>query len=441
MSASPVLRPHVLIFTIALAACGGGGADDGGGAAGSGSLDGPDRAIDPQTEDVFTVGALEGEVWETFGTIAGVAFDPQGNLYVLDRDAAHIVKFSPTGEFVRTIGRKGDGPGELSGPMGLSILPDGRIVVFDIAKQAFEVFDANGDFDESVSRNPEEGFPGRVLLPTPDGRLATHGVMRISFGDGDASIEEPEGRPIELFGLDGASEVAYTAWEPPAPEGEESSELGSGNRRMVIRMQQTVAFEPQVQLGVLSDGRLAVVDSIGYRVKLVEGGMASETLERPIAPTVVDEGIMEMERQRRLDALEDGGGGSGRMIVIGGNASAGSGGGGMSVGRDQINEMMRGQIENMAFADAIPVIADLKVDWDDRIWIERSGARPGEDGPTDIVTPGGTYLGTIAPDGLRIPDAFGPDGLIAHIEADELEVQRVRVARLAGDEALESGRR
>ena len=65
---------------------------------------------------------------------------------------------------------------------------------------------------------------------------------------------------------------------------------------------------------------------------------------------------------------------------------------------------------------------------------------PGQDGPTDVLTPDGAYLGTIAADGLRIPDAFGPGGLVAYIEEDELEVQRVRVARLAEDEALEATR-
>jgi hypothetical protein len=40
---------------------------------------------------------------------------------------------------------------------------------------------------------------------------------------------------------------------------------------------------------------------------------------------------------------------------------------------------------------------------------------------------------------MRIPQAFGPGGLVAYIEEDELEVQRVRVARLPPMEELESG--
>lgn len=63
----------------------------------------------------------------------------------------------------------------------------------------------------------------------------------------------------------------------------------------------------------------------------------------------------------------------------------------------------------------------------------------GADGPTEIVAPRGGYVGTIALTGVRIPDAFGPDGLIAYIDEDELEVQRERVARLPAVEAFEPG--
>ena len=90
----------------------------------------------------------------------------------------------------------------------------------------------------------------------------------------------------------------------------------------------------------------------------------------------------------------------------------------------------------MVFPEELPVIARMGVDWSDRLWVERGGP-PGERGPTDILTADGRYLGTIAPDGPRIPAAFGPGGLLAYIETDELGVQRVRVDRLAADELLE----
>ena len=86
--------------------------------------------------------------------------------------------------------------------------------------------------------------------------------------------------------------------------------------------------------------------------------------------------------------------------------------------------------EGLTFAEEVPVLYSLKVDWEDRIWVVRRGATGDDGGPTDIVTPDGGYIGTLAPDGLRTPRAFGPDGLMAFIESDELDVQTVRVVRL-----------
>ena len=104
-----------------------------------------------------------------------------------------------------------------------------------------------------------------------------------------------------------------------------------------------------------------------------------------------------------------------------------------------LRDTYRRQVENMLFPDEIPVIERVAVDWSDRIWVQRSGL-PGERGPTDILTADGRYLGTLASDGLRIPAAFGPGGLLAYIETDDLGIQRVRVLRLADDESLEAAR-
>ena len=93
-------------------------------------------------------------------------------------------------------------------------------------------------------------------------------------------------------------------------------------------------------------------------------------------------------------------------------------------------QVEREGVEGRTFAAELPVLYDLDVDWDDRIWLGRWGPTGDDDGPTDIVTPDGDYIGTLPPDGLRTPDAFGPDGLMAYIELDEMEVPTVRVVRL-----------
>ena len=51
----------------------------------------------------------------------------------------------------------------------------------------------------------------------------------------------------------------------------------------------------------------------------------------------------------------------------------------------------------------------------------------------DIPTPAPPppqYIGTLPANGLRIPAAFGPNGLMAYIDSDEMGVQTVRVIRL-----------
>ena len=57
------------------------------------------------------------------------------------------------------------------------------------------------------------------------------------------------------------------------------------------------AFEPGLYYDVLTDGRLALADSIGYRIKLIAlDGSVTGVIERPIAPLAVDDAIREAER-------------------------------------------------------------------------------------------------------------------------------------------------
>ena len=48
----------------------------------------------------------------------------------------------------------------------------------------------------------------------------------------------------------------------------------------------------------------------------------------------------------------------------------------------------------------------------------------------DVWNPAGRYVGTLRPDDPPMPDAFGPDGLAAWVELDELDVPTIVVGRL-----------
>ncbi|MDE2980605.1 MAG: hypothetical protein OXU74_05340 [Gemmatimonadota bacterium] len=422
--------PSVLaVLCLASLACGESGPDTG------------DAAVDiplvASTEEVFTTGALAGEDWENFGVIAGTVFDSEGNLYVVDEGARRVVVIGPDGSHVRTVGTQGDGPGEFSSPTAAAPLDDGGLVVWDFSLPgAFEIFDGRGEFVRSVPVDLSRGGPGSMLLPLPDGRLVSAGGPTFRTGapgeapEGDGE-EEDHRRPIDVFSLDGSPKtVLYRAWNLPPTEADDEV-AGSdeqGRTTVEMRFSRMRAFDPGLHIGVLSDGHVVVADSTAYEVKLIgPDGTVTGSVSRAIAPEAVTEAIMEAERARRREAFSESEGGP-RMRIVGPATSIA-----MDEGfQQQMREMMLAQVESMVFAQEIPVIAEMAVDRQDHIWIARAGAGGDGDGPTDILTPDGDYMGTLAADGLRIPDGFGPDGLMVYIESDEMDVQSVRVVRLLG---------
>ena len=435
----PCRTRHLVLPALVLMASGcGGDAGPGDAGAAAAGLDSPDISLAPGVEEVYTVGVLDGAEWEMFGSVAGVAFGEDGTLFILDNDAGHIVVVDPSGEFARTISNKGEGPGELSQPIGMAVFSDGGIGVNDLTR-GIQFFGRDGEFLGAAAFNMTDGAPGNPIYALPDGTILSAeligGSLSRLLGGDDA---EPEGRPIRRYRLDGTHEVFYAAW--PGPPGEET-EMQAGGVRMVISGGEP--FPLPLAVGVLRDGRVVVADSVGYRIKVLNPtGRVTGTLERPLTPVAVTEAIREAERERRLAATQSGGGGGNTVVMMNRLSEAvGSlrGGGGVPRGPDPdlVRRVLEDQVRNLAFPDEIPVIANLAVDWSDRIWVQRS-AVPGEIGSTDILTADGQYFGTIAPDGLQIPDAFGPGGLLAYIEADELGVQRVRVVRVVGDQLLET---
>ena len=103
---------------------------------------------------------------------------------------------------------------------------------------------------------------------------------------------------------------------------------------------------------------------------------------------------------------------------------------------------MRGplaRIEQLEFFEEVSIIRNLKTGWDGEIWVQRHGEDPADRyGPVDVLAMDGRYLGTFPAGTIRLQTAvrpvglaaFGPDGLAAFIERDELDVKTVVVGRL-----------
>ena len=87
-------------------------------------------------------------------------------------------------------------------------------------------------------------------------------------------------------------------------------------------------------------------------------------------------------------------------------------------------------IENLQYGNEVPVIRDLGTTWDGHIWVVRRGEDPTSNGPIDVISPDGRYLGSYPAGSTRMPAAFGPDGLVAFIERNEMNVRSVEVKRM-----------
>lgn len=424
MKPPPTPRVSPLLLALALVACGG---DSGGDSPEEGvaGLDAPDFALLFAAPTLFRLGGFEAEGWEQFGELGPAGFDSAGNLYLLDRQAGSITVVDSTGALLRTFGRKGNGPGELASPMGMAVFPDGGVVISDLGNRGFVIFAGDGTFQRLVPFQLTQF--ATTIAPLPSGDVfQSGGGVRIAMGvPGAGAPAPPTTRPVIRYSLeDAAADTLWNGWmmpPPDAPDGPPITLPGGGGANITINaMSPLRAFEAPLLATALPDGRLAVVDSVGYAVKLVRESSAEQVLRRPMQPVAVNPDIEAAEQARRLASLEDG---STQMRVM----IRGPGGFGGAV---DASAMERARIEAMVFAPEIPVITGLAADPQGRIWVERSGSIPDEPGPIDVITPGGDYLGTIPPDGLRIPTAFGPDGLVAYVTRDEYDAAVVEVRRL-----------
>lgn len=99
------------------------------------------RAVDLQ--EVWRLGGEDDED-VLLGLVTAATLGPDGNVYLVDRQLSQVLVVGPDGGLVRTLGRRGEGPGELNNPHGLFLLPDSRVAVV-------------------------QGFPSRVTTLRPDG--------------------------------------------------------------------------------------------------------------------------------------------------------------------------------------------------------------------------------------------------------------------------------
>jgi DNA-binding beta-propeller fold protein YncE len=89
-----------------------------------------------------TAGSGDGELDHP----AGLAFDSEDNVYVVDSGNNRIQKFTKDGRFLTKWGREGTGDGEFNLPWGIDVDNQGNVYVADWRNDRIQKFSSDGQF-------------------------------------------------------------------------------------------------------------------------------------------------------------------------------------------------------------------------------------------------------------------------------------------------------
>jgi len=100
-----------------------------------------DGVVDMKLTELWRRGGEDDDVF--FGLVLKALSDDEGNIYLLDQQLSEVKVFDAEGEFVKTLSREGEGPGETRQPTDMLWMPDGTLGIV-------------------------QSFPGRIVKVTLD---------------------------------------------------------------------------------------------------------------------------------------------------------------------------------------------------------------------------------------------------------------------------------
>jgi hypothetical protein len=122
-----------------------------------------------------------------FGKITGVEIASNGDVYVLDGSACAIHVFSQGGQFICSVGRRGDKPGELRLPTGMAMDIAGNLYVCDYARRKILKFGPGNEFLAEYDLGGKLGTPVSICYDRRSNMLfilerQPHAVKVLSTG-------------------------------------------------------------------------------------------------------------------------------------------------------------------------------------------------------------------------------------------------------------------
>lgn len=268
------------------------------------SQDGLDETWTVATQPAFSLGSVDGPRETQFGRVAGVVRLRDGTVVVADDTESTLRFFGSDGRHVRSVGRKGNGPGEFEQIGGLWRFAGDSLAVWDVRQARLSVFSPRGDFVRTTLPSP--GPPGSfapMYGAFSDGSFVLGSGMDMGsiFAGGTRRFRDSillvhygsDGGALDTIGRfpgdERDAEVGGTGFSlNPVPFGKRTFVAVGGNRAFVVAGEgQVLVLEPGARQSSILRQRSTPIpvtaeDVSAFRQDAVEAAPAGE---RPAVET------------------------------------------------------------------------------------------------------------------------------------------------------------
>ncbi len=337
------------------------------------------------------IGSADGEAAYLLNRIATALRLSTGEIVIADRGTSQLRWFSPTGTWLRSVGREGSGPGEFRGLRSLLLLPGDSLLAEDGLEARMTLYDRTS----RLVRSWQISAAGSFITPPPIGRLPDGSFVAPT----ERELSPPPGhshyQAILIRYRDGAIiDTLATA------RGGESFSVPCGTATQPGICGMGVPYGVRSLAAVVRD-RVFVGNGERYELVRIDATSGkTDTLRREVPAVPLDAA----RRAYFVDSITVGLPEARRAVV-------------------------RDRFSGAPARRTMPAFDALIADDAGRLWLARPQERGAAERRWDLLDEGGRFVGTVAlPSALKVTHIAG--GYVVGISRDADGVEYVEVYRL-----------
>jgi 6-bladed beta-propeller len=336
---------------------------------------------------ILQIGDLDGPLEFTFGNVEAVGWLGDGRIFVGDGQQESSTRvFSPDGSFLSTIGRRGDGPGELQSFLTVAPYRGDSLFVYDYMQRAVSIFGPDLQFGR---RFPNPIVTGNYWISSAlsDGQFLVFSPGHSRFEEGPGLV--PDSSDVILLAPSGFTADTIAAFEQSVKN------IGPDGRQRPLYLQpwgSAIGYGDEI---ITTEGKTfqyTIYDTLGRIRRIVR-----KDHER----VVVTDAIIEDFKIRYTEALRG--------------------------SREFNEERVRKNLATGMYNTEVPATGpDILVDTQNHVWVGRHRLPGLVTTNWEVFDHDGVWLGTVeTPDGLRL-HAIGRDRIVG-VAKDDFDVPYVQV--------------